>query len=110
MHAKITTRLVASLSPQAAPYEVTDTELMGFRSRVQPGGMPAKKRAHEPWTAPCPGVACPLSGWIALRLMFFGPHAPDAQTSRWSNFFHYFKRLERSPKRATSLIRQHALV
>jgi integrase len=38
MHAKITTRLVASLSPQAAPYEVTDTELMGFRLRVQPSG------------------------------------------------------------------------
>src|SRR5215813_3448694 len=38
MHAKITTRLVASLSPQAAPYEVTDTELMGFRLRMQPSG------------------------------------------------------------------------
>jgi len=38
MHAKITTRLVASLSPQAGPYEVTDTELAGFRLRVQPSG------------------------------------------------------------------------
>src|SRR4029453_12851755 len=38
MHAKITTRLVASLSPQAAPYEVTDTELVGCRLRVQPSG------------------------------------------------------------------------
>jgi integrase len=38
MHAKITTRLVASLSPQAEPYEVTDTELRGFRLRVQPSG------------------------------------------------------------------------
>ena len=38
MHAKITTRLVARLCPQAAPYEVTDTELVGFRLRVQPSG------------------------------------------------------------------------
>jgi integrase len=38
MHAKITTRLVAGLTPQAAPYEVTDTELAGFRLRVQPSG------------------------------------------------------------------------
>jgi Arm DNA-binding domain len=38
MHAKITTRLVAGLSPQGAPYEVTDTELTGFRLRVQPSG------------------------------------------------------------------------
>jgi len=38
MHAKITTRLVAGLCPQADPYEVTDTELAGFRLRVQPSG------------------------------------------------------------------------
>lgn len=38
MKAKITTRFVTGLSPQAAPYEVTDTELTGFRLRVQPSG------------------------------------------------------------------------
>jgi len=38
MHAKITTRLVAGLTTEVKPYEVTDTELAGFRLRVQPSG------------------------------------------------------------------------
>jgi hypothetical protein len=37
--------------------------------------------------------------WIAI---FFGPHAPEAQTSRLSLFSHYFKGLERFLKLATS--------
>jgi IS1 family transposase len=34
--------------------------------------------------------------------MFFGPHAPREQTAQSSVFSHYFKRLERLPKLATS--------
>jgi hypothetical protein len=39
---------------------------------------------------------------MCLIAMFFGPYAPDAQTSQLSIFSHYFKILERFPKLATS--------
>jgi hypothetical protein len=39
---------------------------------------------------------------MRLIAMFFGPHTPEAQTSRLTIFSHYFKRLERFPKLATS--------
>lgn len=38
MQAKITTKLVKSLTPKAIPYEIFDTELTGFLLRVQPSG------------------------------------------------------------------------
>ena len=38
MKAKITSRFVKSLAPQPKPFEVTDTDLPGFRLRVQPSG------------------------------------------------------------------------
>ena len=38
-HAKITTKLVTGLQPAASQYEVTDTELPGFRVRVMPSGV-----------------------------------------------------------------------
>ena len=39
MHAKITTRLVRSLTPnEQKPYDVFDTEVTGFLLRVQPSG------------------------------------------------------------------------
>lgn len=38
MRAKITTRLVKSLTPKATPYEIFDTELTGFLLRAQPSG------------------------------------------------------------------------
>ena len=45
---------------------------------------------------------------MRLVPMFFGPHAPDAQTARPSVFSHCFKRLERFQKLATSYIRVDA--
>jgi len=39
MEAKLTSRLVKSLTPESKPYEVTDPELRGFRLRVQPSGV-----------------------------------------------------------------------
>lgn len=38
MKAKITTQLLAALSPSTTTYEVNDTELRGFQLRVQPTG------------------------------------------------------------------------
>jgi hypothetical protein len=38
MNAKITYRLIRSLTPKEKPYEVTDAELAGFTLRVQPTG------------------------------------------------------------------------
>ena len=38
MQAKITVRLVNSLTPRAQPYEIFDTDLTGFLLRVQPSG------------------------------------------------------------------------
>lgn len=38
MQAKITTKLVKSLTPKATPYEIFDTVLTGFLLRVQPSG------------------------------------------------------------------------
>lgn len=38
MQKKLTTRNVKRLKPQAAPYEVWDTELKGFLLRIEPGG------------------------------------------------------------------------
>ena len=38
MQAKITARLVKSLTPRATPYEIFDTGLTGFLLRVQPSG------------------------------------------------------------------------
>ena len=38
-HAKSTTKLARGLKPQSSQYEVTDTELPGFRVRVMPSGV-----------------------------------------------------------------------
>ena len=38
VQAKITIRLVKSLTPRAQPYEIFDTDLTGFLLRVQPSG------------------------------------------------------------------------
>jgi integrase len=38
MQAKITTRLIKSLSPRQKPYDVFDTDLTGFLLRIQPSG------------------------------------------------------------------------
>jgi hypothetical protein len=38
MQAKITTRLLKSLSPRQTPYDVFDTEVTGFLLRIQPSG------------------------------------------------------------------------
>src|SRR2546428_8152812 len=38
MQAKITTKLVKSLTPKTTPYEIFDTDLTGFLLRVQPSG------------------------------------------------------------------------
>src|SRR6266849_2518301 len=44
---------------------------------------------------------------MCLVAMFFGPHAPEAQTAQLSVFSHCFKRLERFTKLATSSIYIH---
>jgi hypothetical protein len=38
-HAKITTKRVTGLTPEASQYDVADTELPGFRVRVMPSGV-----------------------------------------------------------------------
>jgi hypothetical protein len=51
-HAKITTKPVTGLQPEAAQYEVTDTELPGFRVRVMPSGVKTSSvvyRTHDGW-------------------------------------------------------------
>jgi len=39
MEAKLTARTIATLKPDTKPYEVCDTDLKGFRLRVQPSGV-----------------------------------------------------------------------
>jgi hypothetical protein len=39
MKTKIGQNLVSSIDPRLSPYEICDTELRGFRIRVQPSGV-----------------------------------------------------------------------
>jgi len=43
---------------------------------------------------------------LCLIAMVFGPYVRDAQTARLSMFSHYFKRVARLPKLATSSLLQ----
>ena len=65
----------------------------GVRQQRHTKGEPLEK---------CEGFSRSTGVGMRLIAMFFGPHAPREQTAQSSVFSHYFKRLERLPKLATS--------
>jgi RNA-directed DNA polymerase len=67
----------------------------GVRQQRHTKGEPLEK---------CEGFSRSTGVGMRLIAMFFGPHAPREQTAQSSVFSHYFKRLERLPKLATSSI------
>jgi len=67
----------------------------GVRQQRHTKGEPLEK---------CEGFSRSTGVGMRLIAMFFGPHAPREQTAQSSGFSHYFKRLERLPKLATSSI------